>query len=535
MTDINLEKEIISYCTNNTNKLIPQRCTIFVLKKHNWYNYLLQKYTDNVSKTEKLLISETLYRIINNIEIIPKCKICGNSVNYTPGRGYANYCSKKCQNSDSEILSKNAKGVSLSLKNAYKNKGNEIKEKRKKTLIKYGGNTSSPFSSSEIREKAKDKIKELYGVENVMFLPEYHKSTKNISRNKSVLLWKNRGYDIKYLDNDKVLIKNCCNKHGDVELSLVDFCNRMKEERRNNSVICPICHPINTYSGEEQSMAEFLDSLNVNYIKNDRKQINPLELDFYFPEYKLAIEMNGLLYHSELFKKDKNYHLNKQKLCKEKGIRLLYIWEDEWVYKTDIVKSMIRNILGKTENRIYARNCKICELSSKDYNCFVQNNHLQGAVNSKYKFGLIYNNEIVSVMGFGDTRISLGGKSNNRICELYRYCCKKDTIIIGAASKLFKYAVNVLKSSGYQNIISYAKKDFSEGFIYNILRFEKDSETAPGYFWTNGHKRINRFSVRKSELVKAGENKDKTESEIMHNRNFYKCYDTGNIKFIYKI
>lgn len=528
-----IDQNIINYCTNSEGRLIPQRCCVEILKRRNWYNYLLNRYDDNVSITEKTAVSESLYRLLNNINKAPKCKICGNPVNYTPARGYAVFCSKKCSNNDTEVLQKNSKNVSKALLNAYKTRGDEIKEKRKKSLKAYNASTCSPFSSEEIKNKAKESVKFKYGVENVMYLPEFHKTAKPVARYRSTILWKNRGYDIEYLDENNIIIKNGCKIHGDITLNSRNFCNRMKEERRNSSLICPICHPINTYSGEEKSMSEFLDTLNIHYIKNDRSEIKPLELDFFFPDYNIAIELNGLWFHSELFKKDKNYHLNKMKLCADKGIRLIYIWEDEWLYNTDIVKSMICNIFNKSENRIYARDCEIRELIAKEYTAFVNENHLQKSVNSKYKFGLIHNGEIVAVMGFGSVRISLGSKNKKDVCELYRYCCKKNTVIPGAASKLFKYASNVLKKDGFKQIITYAKCDFSDGGIYKTLGFEYIGNTVPGYFWTNGRDRINRFSARKSEITETEEDKAKSEIEIMHSRHFYRCYDTGNMKFIY--
>lgn len=535
MKNISIEKDIIEYCTDINGKLIPQRCTIPVLKKHNWYSYLLQRYDDNVSKTDKLILSESLYRILNKIESAPKCRVCRNAVNYTPTRGYARFCSKKCQNKDKGILEKNSKGVSEALLKTYRERGDEIKSKRQKSLSIYNAGTCSPFSSPDIRDKAKTSVLKRYGVENVMLLPEFHRFTKIVARKKSMLLWKDRGYEIEYLEDNKVKICNGCKIHGDIILSLQDFCNRMKEERRYGSKVCPICHPLYVYSGEEKSLSEFFDSLNLHYVQNDRNVIKPLELDFYFPEYSIAIELNGMLFHSELYKKDKNYHIDKLKRCSEKGIRLLYIWEDEWLYKQNIVKSMLLNIFNKTPEKIYARKCDIRELNSKEYREFTEENHLQGSVNSKYRFGLIYGNRIVAAMGFGSIRISLGAKADNNTCELYRYCCIRNTVIPGAASKLFKYAVKRLRDKGYKRILTYAKLDFSAGDIYKKLGFEYVGDTPPGYFWTNGRKRINRFSVRKSELVRQGEDSSKTEVEIMHSRHFYRCYDTGNMKFMYNL
>jgi serine/threonine protein kinase len=86
-------------------------------------------------------------------------------------------------------------------------------------------------------------------------------------------------------------------------------------------------------------------------ISKDRSILKNLELDIYLPKIKLAIELNGLYWHSELYK-NKNYHLNKTKLCEEKGITLLHIFEDEWLEKLEIVKSIIKNKLNLKHKNI---------------------------------------------------------------------------------------------------------------------------------------------------------------------------------------
>jgi very-short-patch-repair endonuclease len=82
---------------------------------------------------------------------------------------------------------------------------------------------------------------------------------------------------------------------------------------------------------------------------NDRDIIAPLELDFYIPEYNLAIECNGSYWHSELQGKDRNYHLNKTKLCEEKEIRLIQIWQHEWNAKRDIIARYIMSIIDGSD------------------------------------------------------------------------------------------------------------------------------------------------------------------------------------------
>lgn len=526
------DQEILEYCLKD-GKIIPQRCTLPVLKKRGWYDYLLHRFPDNVSETDKNRISETIYRMANGITVAPRCKICGATVSYTPGRGYADFCSKKCINSDEEVKRKNAANVSIALKNAYEKRGNEIKAKRKQTLEKYGASTSSPFSSKDISEKAVKTVRQKYGVDNVMSLPSFHNEAKNAARKRSVDLWKGRGYEIRF-DENSVTVRNGCAVHGDITLSLRDFCNRMKEDRRKSSCICPICHPINEYSGEEKELSEFLDSLHLHYVRNDRNRIKPLELDFYFPEQGIAIELNGLIYHSELFKKDKLYHSRKTKLCKEKGIRLIHIWEDDFVRKRKIVESMLRILFGKAKNRISARECELKKIDSKSYKRFMEDNHLQGSVNAKYKYGLIYEGRIVSAMGFGELRISAGKHKEGGKCELYRYCTETDTVVRGGASKLFEYAKQDLREKGYNTVLTYAKNDHSDGGIYRKLGFTYDGETPPGYFWTDGRRRMGRFSARKSEIKEMG-SQGMTEAEIMHSLKFYKCYDSGNARYSYKL
>jgi hypothetical protein len=45
--------------------------------------------------------------------------------------------------------------------------------------------------------------------------------------------------------------------------------------------------------------------------------------------------------------------------------------------------------------------------------------------------------------------------------------------------------------------------------------------------------RFYRFKFRKDILVKEGFDKNKTESQIMIDRGYYRIYDCGNAKFIF--
>jgi len=98
-----------------------------------------------------------------------------------------------------------------------------------------------------------------------------------------------------------------------------------------------------------------------------------------------------LCWHSDIYK-DKNYHLNKTINCVKKDIRLIHIFEDEWVYKKHIIQSLILNIICKNDNNICINSCVIKNVNIIDEEKFL--NHINGYIDSDYRYGLYFNNKI---------------------------------------------------------------------------------------------------------------------------------------------
>ena len=296
---------------------------------------------------------------------------------------------------------------------------------------------------------------------------------------------------------------------------------------------CPTCYPYVIDSQYEYEIIDFIKTFyNGEIIHGNRTLLSGKEVDIYLPEDKIAIEFDGLYYHSEITGgKSRSYHLNKTSECDKLGIRLIHIFEDEWRKKSEIVKSKLKSILGNTPHKIYARKCQVKEISSSICNKFLANNHLQGSDNSSIRIGLYNEDTLMSVMTFGSLRKALGSYSVKHHYEMYRFCSLIDHTVTGGASKLFSYFVKTY-SPGY--VMSFADRRWSVGGLYKSLNFTEKSKTRPNYFYTMDHyKRFHRFNFRKSLLPKKLSIFDPNLSEWnnMKINGWDRIWDCGHLKY----
>ena len=325
--------------------------------------------------------------------------------------------------------------------------------------------------------------------------------------------------NVKYI-NAKKKVNIICPEHGEFKQIAYNHINK------NNSQGCPDCAL--KYEKTENEVKDFIKSLNLNFLMNNRKLLgNNQEIDIYIPSKKIGIEFNGLYWHSDL-KINNDYHLNKTNLALNNNISLIHIFEDEWLFKRDIVKSRLKNILGLSEKRIYARKCEIKKVKTKEAKEFSNLNHLQGYTNSNVKLGLYYDSELVSLMLFSKPRLGIGKKFDGY--ELTRFCNKLDTTVIGGASRLLK---NFISEYQPKNIKSYADRRWGNGGLYRKLGFRLDAVNKPNYWYVKSLKRFHRFGFRKDKLNDMGYDiENKTEKEITESMGLYRIYDCGTLSFI---
>jgi hypothetical protein len=161
------------------------------------------------------------------------------------------------------------------------------------------------------------------------------------------------------LTNDEWIQKASKIHNGKYDYSLVEYCGSKKyvdiicpehgvfKQIAGNHLFgqgCPRC--FKEKSGVEKELLEYIKSLLpwVEVVENDRTIIPPKEIDVYIPSLKIGFEMNGLIWHSEKFNEERDYHKNKTDSCENLGVKLIQIFDDEWILKNDICKSRIKNI-----------------------------------------------------------------------------------------------------------------------------------------------------------------------------------------------
>lgn len=244
------------------------------------------------------------------------------------------------------------------------------------------------------------------------------------------------------------------------------------------------------------------------------------ELDIYIPELNLAVEYNGLFWHSEAGGKDKWYHRNKYDKCREKGIRLISILESEWLTSKPLVISKLKHIAGLSDDeRVYARKCQLVEVSTKDKVKFLNENHIQGDGASTINYGLCYNGKIVACM-------AMLKRNDGYLLNRYATSCN----VIGGFTRILKHFEQIFNSP---TIHTFADLRWSCGDLYLNAGFTKTKELPPDYYWVKGGKAWHKSNWRHTTGLKKlpGYDKNKSESVLMREHGFSKLWDCGKLQF----
>ena len=320
---------------------------------------------------------------------------------------------------------------------------------------------------------------------------------------------------------DKITI--ICPKHGEFQQIAYDHLNEHG---------CPSCAVIE--SKGEREIYDFICGIigDNNVERKNRNILEGKEIDIFIPSLSIGIEYNGLRWHSEEFGKDKNYHLNKTEECKNRGIKLYQIFEDEYLEHREIVLNKIKHILLQSNKltKIYGRNCEILEISKDDAKVFLERNHIQGYGKSTLFLGGFFNDKLIAVMGFKR-------ENKEHYWELTRFASDYDYVCCGVGSKIFKHFINEYNP---QKVKSFADRRWtlSEENLYTKMGFKLDGVLKPEYRYINlknSNRRIHKFNFRKNTVnLKYGLPLTMTESEMAKEIGYSKIWDCGLYRYVWE-
>lgn len=462
------------------------------VKQQDEYFQEVMRLTEFITDEHNRSFTERLHIIRLGIKENPSCIVCGKPTVFVRSESrkidgvkksiqfmdFRKTCSAKCMGIEK-------RGRSLNISDEMKKQGNE---KRKTTMVeKYG----YEFTSQ------RPEIKPLLNLNHKS--DEYRQKMREIQRSKHPQI----DYDL-LNDSERLLELNQTKSLKEIaemancSYELVHHFFKYHNEipiKQNRSYI-------------EIVIKEILDRCNIEYFENIRSVLSSKkELDFYIPSHSLAIECNGLYWHSEVKIDDKQYHLKKTEECESLGIQLLQFFENEIGEKTEIVESMILSKLGLSK-RIYARQCTIKDVDFNVYKDFTNKNHLQGFATAKIVKGLYYNDELICLISLSKPRFD-GYEVDY---ELVRFATKNGYTVVGGFSKLMKLFEN-------NSIMSYANRRWSMGNVYTTNGFKHIKNTNVGFFYYKHNVGVvSRYADRRPL------------NEVL-NDGFIRIFDCGNMVF----
>ena len=328
-------------------------------------------------------------------------------------------------------------------------------------------------------------------------------------------------YDEVEYKNGLEKVKIICSKHGPFW---------QKPFYHLNGHGCKKCGLIE--SRGETELFEYIVSLvgEENVEQSNRKILDGHEIDIYLPKHSIGIEYNGLKWHSEQYK-DKNYHLLKTKNANEKGVKLIQVFEDEYLSNKELVKAKIRRIIHEDASLPYimARKCTVCAIEKNEAKDFINANHIQGYSGCKVALGCFYDGKLVGVMTF--QQASEGEWVLNRFATDISLRCQ------GVGGKLFNYFVKQYNPSKVKSFADLRWTVDIENNLYTKLGFKVDKILEPEYRYVHcsqSTERIHKFNFRKNLLSRRyGMDKSLTESEMAKELGYYRVYDCGLVRYLW--
>lgn len=382
----------------------------------------------------------------------------------------------------------------------------EIMSKTKQTWIDNTG-VDNPMKLDEVKEKAKQTNLERRGVEWVPQDPNVQNKARqtHVSRVIGKINEKLNEAELELINefvNITNLIEVKCKKCNYVFETAIDYVFHDYGK-------CPKCYPKNT-SFNEREIREYVESLlpNEKIIFNDRKILNGKEIDILIPNKRIAIEHNGIYWHSEKAGVTKGYHSGKTNSCKNQNYEMIHILEDEWLYKKSLVKNKLSYKLKKDE-LFYNNSRNISILEKEESKIFIIENDLYELQDFEYSIGIKFSEEILALITFDLSK-------DNDLLIIKNFCV--DPLYSPRYfSDIIDHMINTLNVN---RIIAKIDKRYFDFDFFPKFKIINTLEETYSYYKCS-------CRLTRNELIKQSRKAKLNEDEFANENGWFKIWDCG--------
>jgi hypothetical protein len=277
------------------------------------------------------------------------------------------------------------------------------------------------------------------------------------------------------------------------------------------------------------SLCEFVESLKLPTKREAYIDGTWLRLDIAIPSKNLGVELHGLYWHSSKFKSS-SYHRDKHKLAADSGVRILHIFEDEWLNRRKAVESLIIQAVGiGTFERVFARCCTVSVVPTSVANSFFNLHHVQGATASSYYWGLDFAGKLLAVIGIAFRETCRGSQTSSETIEITRYATSCQ--VVGGFSKLLSAVLKQNPST--VKVVTFSDDRLFTGKMYASIGFKPVAKLRPDYFYVKNGRRVHKCKLQKSRIKSSGlvYQEGMTELQLTELNGYHRVYDCGKTRW----
>ena len=321
---------------------------------------------------------------------------------------------------------------------------------------------------------------------------------------------------------------------------------------------CPVCSTCWHSEGESQLAAVVAALVGPDAMHcSDRHIIDrDHELDMVVPSLSLALEYDGVYWHSEAAGKEPGYHGEKSRLAEQVGYQLIHVFEDDWLERRDIVIRAIAHRLGATGHlpdvipdmdplacsRIAARQCMVRRVDGSDAGVFLDANHIQGRLAASRHYALLdADDHIRALMSLRAPQHNARAHRADGVWDVARYATCG--IVPGGFTRLLDHAAADIAADklSITQWVSFSARSISDGGLYRTAGFTADREYQPDYWYVGDATKWRRASKESFQKKRFHDDPSlmwqdgRTEHELALMNRLYRIYDAGKTRWVKQV